>query len=73
MDPRYMVKRYLARIWPASGYVFDVFSTGCPGWLLFCSVAGVDQSGSGGYQTGLQIPVRRTELRTEVRRAIPEG
>lgn len=73
MDPRHMVKRYLARIRPANGYVFDVFSTGCTGWLLFCPIAGTNRYGNGGYQTGLQIPVRRTDLRTEVRRAIPQG
>ena len=73
MDPRYMVKRYLARVWPANGYVFDVFSTGSPGWLLFCPIAGTDRSGNGGYQTGLQIAVERTDLRKEVRRAIPQG
>ena len=73
MDPRYMVKRYLARIRPASGYVFDVFSTGRPGWLLFCPIAGSDRFGNGGYQTGLQIPVQRANLRREVSRAIPRG
>jgi hypothetical protein len=72
MDPRYMVKRYLVRLNPENGYLFDVFSTGSPGWLLFCPIAGADRYGSGGYQTGLQIPARRTDLRREISRAIPE-
>ena len=73
MDTRYTVKRYLVRLNPANGYRFDVFSTGSAGWLLFCPIAGADRYGNGGYQTGLQIPVRRTDLRREVRRAIPQG
>jgi len=73
MDPRYMVKRYLVRLNPGNGCRFDVFSTGSPGWLLFCPIAGADRYGNGGYQTGLQITVRRTDLCREVRRAIPQG
>lgn len=72
MDPRYMVKRYLVRLNPPSGYLFDVFSTGSHGWLLFCPIAGADRHGNGGYQMGLQIPVRCTDLRREVSRAIPQ-
>ena len=71
MDQRYMVKRYLARVRPRSGYVFDVFSTGRPGWLLFCPIAGTDAQGNGGYQTGLQFPVQRADLRREISRVIP--
>ncbi len=37
-----MVKRYLARVHSQSGRVFDVFSTGLPGWLLFCVLGGTD-------------------------------
>jgi hypothetical protein len=73
MDQRYMVKRYLARLHSRSGRVFDVFSTGLPGWLLFCAIRGADTWGNGGYQTGLQIPVWRAALRGEIRRAIPQG
>ncbi len=31
-----------------------------------------DPSGNGGYQSGLHIPVRRTDLRREIARAIPQ-
>ena len=72
MDQRYMVKRWLARVHTQSGRVFDVFSTGLSGWLLFCALSGTDPSGNGGYQSGLHIPVRRRDLRTEIARAIPQ-
>jgi hypothetical protein len=73
MDQRYMVKRFLTRLRPRNGYAFDVFSTGLPGWLLFCPIGGTDGRGNGGYQTGLQFPVKRSDLRREVSRAIPRG
>ena len=66
-----MVTRYLVRLTASHGHRFDVFSTGSAGWLLFCPVAGADRYGNGGYQTSLQIPVRRRDLRREIRRAIP--
>lgn len=71
MDQRYMIKRYLARIRSRRGRVFEVFSTGLPGWLLFCVISGADVQGNRGYQTGLQFPVRRSDLRREISRAIP--
>lgn len=72
MDQRYMVKRYLARVRSPRGRLFEVFSTGLPGWLLFCLIDGADVHGNGGYQTGLQFPVRRSDLRREISRAIPQ-
>jgi hypothetical protein len=73
MDQRFMMKHYLTRIHSPSGRVFDIFSTGLAGWLLLCVISGVDAQGNGGYQTGLQFPVRRSDLRREISRAIPQG
>ncbi len=68
-----MVKRHLARLHSQDGRAFEVFSTEIPGWLLFCAISGTDTQGNGGYQAGLQIPVRRATLRREIRRATPQG
>lgn len=72
MDPRYQVKQWLSRIQEKRG-LFDVFATGDSRFVLFRCVAGTDKNGHGGWNTGLEFPVARKDLRKDVAQAIRHG
>jgi hypothetical protein len=66
MDRRYQVKQYVAEV-NSRFCRFRVFTTGDAQWYLFCAL---DPSG---YDHGLHVPVRKIDLRTDVRHALRHG
>jgi hypothetical protein len=69
-SPILQVKQYLTRLVRANGDAFDVFATGDPKWILLRPVIG-HTNGQGGYHGGIDLPVKRMDLKPEIRRMIP--
>lgn len=67
MDRRYMVKQYIAVVQNRFGTRFMVFQSGDEQWYLFCPV---DADGCQGTN---QFPVRKTDLRRDIRSALAHG
>jgi hypothetical protein len=73
MDRRMMVKQYVAEVWsrsdlaPQFGQKWRVFCTGDDKFYLFQAI---DRNGCA---TGLDVPVRKADLRPEVRRMLAHG
>ena len=61
------VKQYVAVVQNGTGLRFMVFTTGDPKFYLFCPL---DKDGN---QGGIQIPVKRADLRDDIRRALAHG
>jgi hypothetical protein len=59
------VKQYVAVV-QGRGGKFMVFETGDPEFYLFSTLCN-------GVQTGLQFPVRKADLRDDIRRALRHG
>lgn len=66
LDRRYMVKQYVTKIQGGRG-IFRVFETGDPKWYLFSMVDQYD------CDTGIHIPILKTDLRRDVRHALRHG
>jgi hypothetical protein len=67
MDQRYMVKQYVAVVKNERGVRFRVFETGDSKFYLFDPLDKYDCS------TCCQFPVRKSELRPDIRRALAHG
>ncbi len=68
MDRRYMVKQYVAVLKnPRTGQRFRVFRTGDDKFYLFDPLDAFDCSHC------CQFPVRKSDLRPEIRRALTHG
>ena len=67
MDRRFQVKQYVAVVRGASGGRFRVLRTGDDRYYLF------DAIDERGCSTGLQFPVLKSRLRTDVKRALAHG
>jgi hypothetical protein len=69
-DPQqlaYMVKQYVAVVKSRTGQRFRVFETGDPKFYLFDPLDKDDCSGC------IQFPVRKADLRPDIRRALSHG
>ena len=66
MDRRYQVKQYVAVV-RSRWCRFRVFATGDARWYLF------DQLDEHGCSTTLQFPVKKSDLKPEIRRALAHG
>lgn len=66
MDPRYMVKKWVGKIKGAWCW-FNVFTTGAPGWLLFCVLD------DHGCDTTIHFPIKKSDLKPAVRKALGAG
>lgn len=62
---RYQVKQYVAEVQGDSSR-FRVFTTGDPKYYLFCQI-------HNGCDSGLPIPVLKSELREDIRKALSQG
>lgn len=68
LDSRaFMVKQYVTVVRNRRGQRFRVFETGDPKFYLFDPLDAWDCSG------GIQFPVRKTELRADIRQALRHG
>ena len=67
MDRRYMVKNYVAVVQNPWGTKMMVFRSGDEKYYLFCPL---DKDGC---QGPVQFPVRKTELRRDIARALAHG
>ena len=65
-DPRMQTKQYVAKV-DGAFCSFRVFETGDAKFYLFSQLDAND------CDTGLQFPVRKTDLRDDVRRALRHG
>lgn len=65
-DQRYQVKQFVAEVEGAFSR-FQVFKTGDDKWYLF------SQLDPSGCSTGLQVPVKKTDLQDDVRSALAHG
>jgi hypothetical protein len=65
--PEMMVKQYIAVVQNARGARWRVFTTGNPKFYLFSALA------PDGTEGGLQFPVRKTDLRDDIRRMLQHG
>lgn len=63
MDPRYQVKQYVGQVVSSAGKVFQVLETGDARYYQFRLMRD-------GCDTLLHFPVRKTELKMDVRRAL---
>lgn len=68
MTRAYMVKQYVAVVQNSRGTKFMVFQTGDEKFYLFSPL---DPSGC--VAAGMQFPVRKTDLRGEIRSALAHG
>lgn len=68
MDRRFMVKQYIAVVENAWGTKLMVFQSGDEKYYLFCPL---DPDGC--QAAGLQFPVRKTDLRKEIRAMLAHG
>lgn len=66
-DPRYQVKQYVAVVQNSRGRKFMVFETGDDRFYLFSLLDNY------GCQTLIQFPVRKADLRDDIRRALRHG
>jgi len=66
-DPRYMVKQYVAVVRSRTGTRFRVFKTGDDRWYLFDPLDRDDCSLCNAF------PVKASDLRSELRRALRHG
>jgi hypothetical protein len=67
MDRRYQVKQYVAVVRSRTGMRFRVFETGDAQWYLFDPLSADDCSLCN------QFPVRKKDLRPDIRRALAHG
>ncbi len=65
--PCLQVKQHVAVVKNARGLRFRVFVTGDPRFYLFSAIA------PDGSEGALQFPVRKTDLRPDIRRAFANG
>lgn len=67
MDRRFMVKQYIAVVQNRVGTRFMVFQSGDERWYLFCPVD------ADGCLSTNQFPVKKTDLRRDLRSALAHG
>ena len=67
MNRAYMVQQYVAVVQNRWGTKFMVFQTGDPKFYLFCPLS------PEGTMSDFQFPVRKTELRREIRSMLNHG
>lgn len=60
-----MVKQFIGKVWTPKGGYMLVFTTGSPKFLLF---AKMDATGT--YETGLHIPIKKTDLKRDWRKNV---
>lgn len=65
-DPRMMIKQFVGEL-KGRFCRFRVFETGNPKYYLFCALD------PHGCDHGLHIPIKKTDLKYEVRRALKGG
>lgn len=63
------VKQYVATVVNGLGLRFHVYTTGDPTCYLFCPL----MSGETDIEGGLQVPVKKTDLRDDIRKMLAHG
>ena len=62
------VRQFVATVCNRTGLRFHVYTTGDPQFYLFCPLIG---GGTG--EGGLQVPVKKSDLRADIRQMLAHG